>query len=57
MNPWYARFFGPDGHPDCPICRFEAQQELGPVQGCELPPKPGVERWSMSPDEWAGGWL
>ena len=40
---------------DCPACRYEAES-LGPVQGCEPPPvlRHRVERWSMSPAEWAG---
>lgn len=39
---------------DCPACRLEAES-LGPVQGCETPVyRHRVERWSMSPAEWAG---
>lgn len=43
---------------DCPACRLMAEF-LGPVQGCEPPPKSPAElsrlaRWSMSPEEWAG---
>lgn len=56
MNEWFAKFYGPDGHPYCLACQYEAEQ-LGPVQGCERPPRFRVERWSMTPDEWAGGWL
>lgn len=56
MNEWFAKFYGPDGHRYCLACRYEAEQ-LGPVQGCEPPPPFRVERWSMTPDEWAGGWL
>lgn len=40
----------------CPMCMSELEQ-IGPVHGPELPPKPRVERWGMSPAEWAGGWL
>lgn len=38
----------------CPMCQW-ALEEIGPLHGPELPPPPRVERWSMSPEEWAGG--
>ena len=39
----------------CEACQYELE-ELGPVYGPERPPVPRfrVERWSMSPREWAG---
>lgn len=37
----------------CQGCRDNVIQ-LGPVLGPELPPALGIERWSMTPAEWAG---
>jgi len=44
-----------DYHAGCPACRLDAER-LGPVQGCDPPPAPRwrVERWSMTPREFAG---
>lgn len=53
MNSWYAKLYGPEGNPMCPVCNDDARR-IGPLHGPCLPDKPldnstwGVERW--------GGW-
>lgn len=37
----------------CPACQM-LLEGIGPVHGPEKPPPAGVDRWSMSPREWAG---
>jgi hypothetical protein len=43
----------------CLACRYDLDRLVGPVHGPAVPPAPRarVERWSMTPAEWAGGWL
>lgn len=55
VNTTYAKFYGVDGanHAGCLMC-IAQQSEIGPVLGPVRPPKQRVERWSMSPAEWAG---
>lgn len=56
MDKWNEMRMHAEQH-CCLACRYELE-ELGPVLGPERPPvKRDVSRWSMTPAEWAGGWL
>ena len=44
---------------DCPACQAELEMSIGPMHGPVLPPRNPMRlnRWSMTKEEWAGGWL